>query len=94
MLKRRVSHGWNNGDVYQLFASMAAHGSTRGLLVYPTLGIVSTADRMQIWRVPANGDAFVGAVTVDVSALTSRAALVEFDRRLADRILEFLGSHS
>ncbi len=80
----------NNGDVYQLFASMAAHGSTRGLLVYPTLGIVSTADRMQIWRVPANGDAFVGAVTVDVSALTSRAALVEFDRRLADRILEFL----
>jgi 5-methylcytosine-specific restriction enzyme subunit McrC len=82
----------NNGDIYQLFASMTAHKTNRGLLVYPALGLGSVADKMQLWKVSAGADAHIGAVTVDISNLTSRSALGEFDRRLAQVVLNFLAA--
>jgi 5-methylcytosine-specific restriction enzyme subunit McrC len=82
----------NNGDVYQLFASMAAHRARRGLLIYPTVGAGSSADTMQVWKVPLGSEAYIGAVTVDLSDLISRAELHEFDVRLATTVLGFLAA--
>jgi 5-methylcytosine-specific restriction endonuclease McrBC regulatory subunit McrC len=76
----------NNGDVYQLYASMTAHGAGLGLLVYPRVigdGIESGPSTIQAWRVgqPPN-EGTVAAVSLDLGGLRSRSELNEFDQAL------------
>jgi 5-methylcytosine-specific restriction endonuclease McrBC regulatory subunit McrC len=74
----------NNSDVYQLYASMIAHGVKLGLLVYPRViseGIVRGRSPLQVWEVghpPSNG--VITAVSLDLGGLRARAQLLEFDR--------------
>ena len=78
----------NNGDVYQLYASMIAHGASAGLLVYPRVigdGVVELSTSLQIWEVGhAPNAGLVAATSFDLGGLHGRSQLVEFDQHLEE----------
>lgn len=84
-----------NTDIYQLFASLSSHACGRGLLVYPRILADEELgeDRVRFWHVPAGGHSLLlAAVALDVSNLSSSAALQQFDEKLAEvirRVLRF-----
>ena len=84
----------NNADVYQLFASMVAHGCTRGLLVYPQ--ILSDEDlgdgKVRWWGVSTEAfKALIGAVALPISDLRSKSALGNVDGHLRAIVNAALG---
>lgn len=82
-----------NSDVYQMFASLISHKCGRGLLVYPRMLADSDpgSANIKMWKVLVAGDLLlIGAVAVDVSNLSSKSALGDFDSKIAALINDFL----
>lgn len=81
-----------NSDVYQMFASLISHECDRGLLVYPRMladGDPGNA-KIKMWKVSVSGKPLlIGAVAVDISNLSSKSALENFDSKIAALINEF-----
>ena len=90
----------HNPDVYQLFASLVAHGCDSGLLVYPYVSAANEAGavghNLRIWRGRGSqANLRIAAVAVDVADLSSREAVGNFDREvssLIERILTLASS--
>lgn len=76
----------NNADLYQMTASLIAHGARRGLLIAPRLGGEAPygAGGLRLWSVPfaAGSNGCVGAAAVDLGGLTGPAELATFDAAL------------
>jgi 5-methylcytosine-specific restriction endonuclease McrBC regulatory subunit McrC len=76
-----------NTDVYELVASMTAHDSAQGLLVFPK--IVGDSDLgdglVRTWHVEAFGKTLrVNAVSLDLASLQRARDLRTLDERLAE----------
>jgi 5-methylcytosine-specific restriction endonuclease McrBC regulatory subunit McrC len=82
-----------NSDIYQLFASMVAHECDRGLLVYPRMLTHEepTEGQIRLWRIstPAK-PLLVGAITIKVHQLSTKATIDELDESVAKSINELL----
>lgn len=81
-----------NEDVYQLFASMVAHGCYRGLLLYPRLinDTLSTG-AVKRWTIKALGNEFtIAAASVDFASITSAREVAAFDQRFLKLIEELV----
>lgn len=80
----------NNGDLYQLVASLASHQCDRGLLVYPAVGELAGkgADGLFYWRtLGAHGNLLMATLTLDMSHLATSEDLKNFDVKLAEAAL-------
>jgi 5-methylcytosine-specific restriction enzyme subunit McrC len=84
-----------NSDLYQMFASLVAHGCTRGVLVYPRLSTESPSLVGVLpasWKVTQAGTELkVTALSVSMSKLISTASFEELEANLVtafDRALE------
>ena len=74
---------FHSDDIYQLVASMVAHGCLVGLLVYPRSGTATGAASLS-WRVPVFGStAFVHVLEVECRGLAEPSGFQTFDRALA-----------
>jgi 5-methylcytosine-specific restriction enzyme subunit McrC len=86
-----------HSDVYQMFASLISHKCERGLLVYPRM--LAEGDpgdaKIKMWKVSVVGEPLlIGAVAVDISNLSSKSALENFDSKIAALINEFFEVNS
>lgn len=75
-------------DVYELLGGMMAHGCDAGLLIYPSTGTGARGNPpIRTWRVDAYGRVLkVGALSVDLLGLCSRAQIAEILQQVSDRI--------
>lgn len=79
-----------NADLYQLAASLVAHGCRRGLLLYPRMTGTGAEDATTRWwsiPLPTAGDLLVGAVSLDLNGLSKPGGLDVLDASLA-RVLQ------
>jgi 5-methylcytosine-specific restriction enzyme subunit McrC len=78
----------NNGDLYQMFASLVAHGCTRGVLIYPRLSTENPALfalTPAAWTVThANTQLKVTAVSIPMSFLISTVDFDELEATLTN----------
>jgi 5-methylcytosine-specific restriction endonuclease McrBC regulatory subunit McrC len=83
----------NNGDVYQLVASLVSHRCRRGLLLYPRMSDAGGADNhsTRYWTTSGPGGAFLlAAAAVQVSQLGTPAGLARFDDHLTTLLREVI----
>lgn len=82
-----------NSDIYQLFASMVAHESERGLLIYPRMLTQEepTEGQIRLWRIstPTN-PLLIGAVTIELSQLVTKVNIDQLDASVAKMINDML----
>jgi 5-methylcytosine-specific restriction endonuclease McrBC regulatory subunit McrC len=86
-----------NTDVYELVASMTAHDSPHGLLVFPKiLGDSDLGDGVvRSWRVEAFGKTLrVSAVSLDLASLQRPQDLRALDERLAEVVGSLLSGEA
>jgi len=75
-----------NADLYQMSASLVAHGCGRGLLLYPRMAGTGTEDATTRWwtiRLPSAGSLLVGAASLDLNGLSEGDGLLALDAALA-----------
>jgi 5-methylcytosine-specific restriction enzyme subunit McrC len=82
-----------NADIYQVFAALVSHGCDHALLVYPRM--LADKDpgnvKVRFWKVSvADRPLLIGAVTLDISNLSSKANLGHFDNKMAELIKDVL----
>lgn len=80
-----------NSDLYQLAASLAAHGCTRGLLLHPHIvGDERYQDTgLQSWRVTLGGaDQIISSAAVDLSGIASPSVRARFEQSLCALLQE------
>ena len=86
----------NNTDVYQLFASMVAHGVDRGLLVYPRVSGEAASPEMlplQRWEAgPPSDLRLIAAARLDIGRLRTAAHVRSLDEALANTMQTFMGA--
>lgn len=79
----------SNADVYQMFASMAAHGCRAALLIYPSSDALKGTP--PIWRMKVGMEgAFVMAAGLPISTLRTRTDLDQVDQALAQHCKNLL----
>lgn len=75
-----------NADLYQLAASLVAHGCRRGLLLYPRMAGTGVEDAAARWwsvSLPTAGDLLIGAVSLELNGLSSPGGVAAMDAALA-----------
>lgn len=75
-----------NADLYQMAASLVAHGCARGLLLYPRMVGTGTEDANARWwsvSLPTAGELLVGAVSLDLNGLSQPGRTDALDAALA-----------
>lgn len=75
-----------NADLYQMAASLVAHGCRRGLLLYPRMTGTGAEDASARWwsiPLPTAGDLLVGAVSIDLNGLSEHGGVATLDAALA-----------
>ena len=81
-----------NSDIYQMYASLMAHGCQSGVLIYPRLVSTSAvqqpkASQTRYWKVSYEGRAlFLGAATIDISDLST----IEQVKKLDEEVITIL----